>query len=252
MRGFLSEPIYAMRAKDVVKKNRVISAGEMRARLGLREWQLLVLLLFDSDEILEAMWARGAKMVWQLAEAGYDLIVPPSFSTYSPRPRTEFLINVRRSMLYFAALQEAHIPALPRVAWQVSHDAKRFAAWVNANPAVRTVALDWSTYRCAPDWQDQLQGLEVFESHTSRRLKYFINGVTTKDRAKALFSRVSPDRVGITNATTQARVALPKLRLPGDRTGAMFSARREARRRVLAIAAAEIGDARPVATRHAA
>jgi hypothetical protein len=233
LRGVLAEDIYAMRARDVVKKKRVVSANELREVLGLRSTQLIALLLFDRDEILEDMWERGGLLIWELAEAGYDLIVSPSFSTYSPRPRTEFLINTRRSMLYFQALQEAGAPAVARVAWEVTRDAHRFAKWVAANPSVELVALDWSPYRWARDWQDQLDGLSIFDALTDQHLSYFVNGLTTPRRCDALFRVVPPERVRITNATTQARLPPPSLRAPGDRTGATFAARCEIRRSVV-------------------
>jgi hypothetical protein len=237
-RGFLNEGIYAIRARDVVKRKRVISADEMRERLGLRPTQRLLLLLFDRDEILEDMWERSGPLIWALAEAGYDLIVCPSFSTYSPRPRTEFMINTRRSMLYFQALQDAGAPAVARIAWEVSNDARRFAAWASANPCVRLVALDWSTYRSARDWRDQLEGLAIFDTSTGGALTYFVNGATTEARCHELFRVVPPERVRITNATTQARIPPPRLRLAGDQTGATFGERCEVRRGVVERASA--------------
>jgi hypothetical protein len=69
MRGFLDRDVYALKARDVVKKHRVISADEMRDRLGLRSTQALVLVLFDEDEILEDIWARSGLLIWQLAAA---------------------------------------------------------------------------------------------------------------------------------------------------------------------------------------
>jgi hypothetical protein len=46
----------------------------------------LVLILFDEDEILERIWGLGMRLVEQLAEARYEAIVAPSFSTYTPPP----------------------------------------------------------------------------------------------------------------------------------------------------------------------
>jgi hypothetical protein len=221
----------------VVKKTHVIPASEMRRRLGLRPTQLLVLVLFDEDRLLETMWGREITLVQQLARAEYDLVTPPSFSTYTPRPRTEFLINVKRSMIYFEALQLVGAPTIPRLAWQVTHDVRRFAEWTIANPCVRRVALDWSTYRVSRDWDEQLDGLALFDSLTNQTLSYFINGVTTEDRCDALFDILSPERAHITNATTQAEIPTPHIRSTGDQTGARFNARLQTRRDVVVRAA---------------
>jgi hypothetical protein len=239
MHGFLHEDVYALKARDVVRMERVIPADEMRRTLGLHAGQRLILVLFDHDQVLEQLWARSGKGIWQIAEAHYDLVVSPSFSTYIPRPRTEFLINVRRSMLYFRALQHACVPAILRIAWHITHDVDRFATWVVNNPCVQMVALDWSTERYAKGWRDQLRGLARFDRLTGRRLAYFINGVTVPRRCDALYATVPPGRVHITNATTQARIPPPRLRSAGDQTGVTFSARCEARRAVIERAAAK-------------
>lgn len=228
-RGILGERTYAVRARDVVKKDRVIPASELRDHLGLRPSQQLILLLFDADTILESMWERGGLLVWQLKEAEYDLVIAPSFSIWSPRPRTEFMINMRRSILYYRALLDTGIAAIPRLGWQVAADARRWAAWVSANPVVNVVALDWSTYRTAADWNQQLEGLVIFERLTGHRVTYLINGMTTIRRCEAVFRLVPEVRVRITNATTQARIAPRRLRPAGDQTGATFAARRQVR-----------------------
>lgn len=230
LRGYLEEGVYAVRARDVIKSKGVISADEMRRRLGLSQDQLLVLLLFDKDALLENMWARSGHLVWQIAEAGYDLVVCPSFSTYTPRPRTEFLINTKRSMLYFEALQRAGARPVARLAWQVSHDARRYAAWIATNPNIRLVALDWGTYRSAQDWRDQLEGLSIFYAATGNQLTYLINGASRQARCEDIFQVVAPSRIRITNSTTQARIPVPRLRGTGDQTGATFGARLAVRR----------------------
>lgn len=237
LQGFLTESVYILRAADVVKKRRVIGADELRQSLGLRADQRLVLLLFDRDELLEEMWERGLDLVRQLATAGYEAIVAPSFSTYTPRPHTEFMINAKRSMIYFRLLQDAGALAIPRAAWIVSGNARQFADWAQRNPSVEMFALDLATYRCASDWKDQLEGLEIFDSLTDRRLSYLINGVTTAQRCEQLFELVDPNRVRITNATTQARIPRRRLRSTGDQTGATFKARLTVRRSTVENAA---------------
>ncbi len=110
----------------------------------MKQDQRLIVLLFDDDELLESMWTRGATLIRELVDAGFDALITPSFSTYTPRPRTDFLINAKRSLLYFKALQIAGANAIPRIAWTISHDARRIADWTRANPSVEMVALDLS------------------------------------------------------------------------------------------------------------
>jgi hypothetical protein len=197
----------------------------------------LIVLPFDRDEVIEKMWTRGAKLIVELAAADYDAIVSPSFSTYTPRPHTEFMINAKRSLIYFSALQTAGSYAIPRAAWIVSHDARRFAIWAQENPTVEMFAIDLATYRSAGDWREQLEGLELFDSMTEGRITYLINGATTERRCEQLFEIAGLSRVRITNATTQAQIPRPSLRSTGDQTGVTFKSRAEVRRGIVEQAA---------------
>jgi hypothetical protein len=239
-RGYLTEGVYILRASEVVMASRVKSAVEVRDTLGLATTQKLVVLPFDDDEVIEGMWSREERLITELAAAGYDAIVAPSFSTYTPRPRTEYLINMRRSMIYFGALQNAGITALPRLAWNITHDARRCAEWVLGNPGVRMVALDLATHRVAADWEDQMDGLKIFDSMTGEAITYLVNGPTTPDRCEDLLRIAGGARIRVTNATTQVQIPKRRLRLTGDQTGATFAARLEVCRNVLYTAAARL------------
>jgi hypothetical protein len=237
LRGYLDEPVYFIRATEVIRSKRVTTAAEMRRALLLKPEQRLVVLLFDRDKLIESIWTRGAALVRELVDAGYDAIVSPSFSTYTPRPRTDYMINMKRSLIYFEALQIAGAHAIPRVAWMISHDAGRLARWAQNNQAVEMVAIDLSTYRSPADWQTQIEGLEIFDSMTERRISYLINGSTTKQRCEQLYEIAGFDRIRISNATTQARIPAKTIRSTGDQTGPTFKARLALRRRVVDEAA---------------
>lgn len=236
LRGFLDEALYAVRAKEVIGRRRhVLPAAALRSQVGLDSGQQLVVMLFDKDEILERLWSEGARLVPELAAAGYDLVVSPSYSTWSPRPRTEFLYNVKRSLVMFSALQMLGAPAVPRVAWSIEPDVRRFAKWLEQNPAVELVALDWSTYRAEEDWRRQLDGFALFDRLTRRHLVYLINGPSTVERCGDVYAIVPERRVSITNATIGPPGDQPRqLTLtPRERTGPTFRARCGAQREVL-------------------
>ncbi|HET7484444.1 MAG TPA: DUF4417 domain-containing protein [Solirubrobacterales bacterium] len=229
LKGYLHGDAYMLRASDVVREHGVLSATEMRERLGLAPSVRLYLLMFDRDKLLEQIWTRGLDLIEQIAAAGYSAVISPSFSTYTPRPATEFMINSKRSLLYFVALQKHGICAIPRVAWITSKDAIRFGIWIRENPLIETVAIDLSTYRRAEDWREQMEGLELFDRLTDEKLTYLVNGATTEQRCLHLFALLGVDRVRITNATTQARIQSRSLRSTGNQTGVSFSARLEKR-----------------------
>jgi hypothetical protein len=200
----LHEELYAVRAKEVIgRRAHVLTATELRQSVGLRPAQKLVLLLFDSDPILERIWEDARHLLPEIAGAGYEAVVAPSYSIWLPRPRTEFLYNVKRSLVVFQALQQMNVPAIPRVAWVVEHDVRRFAKWAS-DPALTLVALDLMTFRTDADWRRQIEGLELFDRLTGRRLRYLVNGPTTIDRFADLYCCVPARRVSITNATLAA------------------------------------------------
>jgi hypothetical protein len=147
LRGWLTERIYAVRANDVIGRRRhVLRADELRDSVGLEGTQQLVLLLFDRDPILERLWDEAKDLLPEIADAAFDAVVAPSFSIWTPRPRTEFLYQAKRSLIVFHALQRMNVPAIPRVAWLIEHDVQRWAEWASEE-AVRTVALDLMTFR---------------------------------------------------------------------------------------------------------
>ena len=242
--GYLRGNVYFLRVSAVLRTDRVLTAEEMRTRLRLPPTVRLFLLMFDRDRVLEDAWERGLWLIKQIAEARYDGVVSPSFSTYWPRPATEFLINSKRSLIYFAAMQALGIQGIPRVAWMTAQDAIRFGFWVQENPLVGAVALDLSTYRRAEDWREQMEGLELFDRLTGERLTYLINGASVERRCLELFSLLGVARVRITNATTQARIAPRGLRSVDNQVGVTFAARLRKREGAVEAAAARFNEGR--------
>jgi hypothetical protein len=200
--GALDEPVYAVRVDVVIgRRARVLPAADLKNRVGLQPTQKLVLLLFGQDNVLERLWNDGHALLPQIAAAGYDLVVAPSYSTWTPRPRTEHLYNLKRSLIFYRALQQLGVSAVPRLAWVVEQDIRRYAAWVLANPAVELVGLDWTTYRGDTDWWGQMAGLGLLDRLTGRRLRYLINGPTTSSRHADIFTRLGSGRVCLTSST---------------------------------------------------
>ncbi|MGN6588298.1 MAG: hypothetical protein ACTHKT_12660 [Solirubrobacterales bacterium] len=237
--GYLHGDIYFLRISAVLRKDRILSAEELRDRLGLTSRVRLFLLMFDRDRILEVAWERGLRLVEQIAAAGYVGVICPSFSTYWPRPATEFLINSKRSLIYFSILQSRGVRAIPRVAWITAEDAIRFGLWIQENPLIGAVALDLSTYRRAEDWRDQMEGLELFDRLTGERLTYLINGASVERRCLELFTLLGVARTRITNATTQARIKPRRLRSTDNQVGITFAARQSKRQGAVETAAAQ-------------
>jgi hypothetical protein len=221
LRGQLSDPVYYA-GPEVVRKSAVTSCHELRQLVGLSDAQQVGLVLFGGDKRLEMLWAWRLVHVPRIAAAGYAPCVPPSYSNYLDRPRTEFLVNAKRSLAYFALLQTHGVPTMPRVAWIIEHDARRFATWVNANPAVEWVALDVAC-TSVPGWRREMRLLALFDRLTNRRLRYLIHGPAVRRRCVDLYRLIGPDRVHLTNT----RAASMKPTVDGASFGDRFASERE-------------------------
>jgi hypothetical protein len=213
LRSQLSAPAYAITAGQVIgKRDRPLTAAEVRKMVGLGEDHLLLLLLFGYDEYLEHLWNRRTTFLPELATAGFDLIVAPSYSPWEPRPRPEFFYAAKRSLVVFSLLQELGANAIPRVTWQIPYDVERWVAWKARNPVVECVGLDLATYKGDRSFEEQLELLSTFDDQTGRRLSYIVNGPSTFDRIRRVFESAAPDRVYITNSHAIARPAEPGAR----------------------------------------
>jgi hypothetical protein len=198
--GHLHGPVYAVRPKAILNGERIRTAAEVREHLGLGSKQLLVLLLFDDDELLERFY--DPRVAAQLAEAGYDLVVSASYSIWWPRPRLHQLYNLTRSLALCIALQTLGAPAVPRIDWVFAHDVRRWAAWINENPCVELVAIDAQTSKQAggSSWRQLLVGIEEFDRQTNGRLRYLINGPASEGRWAEIYGVLAPERVTFTDA----------------------------------------------------
>ena len=198
--GHLHGPVYAVRPQAILRKGRIRTAAEVRAYLKLGSKQLLVLLLFDEDELLEHFY--DPRVASQLAKAGYDLVVSASYSIWWPRPRMHQLYNMSRSLALCIALQKLDVPAVPRIDWVFAHDVSRWVAWIEENPCVGLVAIDAQTSKgsSSSSWRQLLAGLEEFDRRTGGRLRYLINGPATEGRWAEIYNILSPDRVTLPDA----------------------------------------------------
>jgi hypothetical protein len=207
LRGELGGTTYAIGPQAAWSRRRVKSAEHVRSVTGLRPDQKLGLVLFGRDRLLEELWPRRVPVARAIASAGFDFCVPPSFANYGNRPRTEYLFNVRRSLVFFGLLQDRGVHAIPRLAWLFPHDVERFAAWANENLAVRLVALDIAS-SSAHDWRKELELLVLFDRLTGCRLAYVLHGPSVIERCVDLYRALGTTRVHIANSRAIARPAI--------------------------------------------
>ena len=204
LRGQLDRDFYAVGPDQVVVGRRsVLAADDLREMLELRPDQRLALTVFGADPTMEILWARRRRIVPQIAEAGYDLVAPPSFSARINHPPAEFLYNLKRSFVYFSMLQWAGVPALPRLAWLCEGDVDRVATWCSAQSHLRMVALDMAVKQ-RDEWDRQVALLRRFDLGTDSRLRFLIHGPAVGTRLEELFG-ILGDRASLTGSGAVAR-----------------------------------------------
>lgn len=224
LRGQLARHAYVIGAQEAIgKRKRVLTADRLRELVGIPETVDVYLQLFGADAVLDRLWRERDSLVPQIANAGYARTMGPSYSMWMPRPPPEHLINHKRSQIITRALQDLQTSVVPRVAFAFPGDVRRYARWLQANPATEAAALDLGTYRSARGWREQLEFLAEFDDLTERRLRYWIHGPSTLARLVALFSVIEPTRVTTTNARA---IAFPS----------QFRSREEEARRTVSLA----------------
>jgi hypothetical protein len=199
LRGWLADGAYTVGPWKTIDQRAVMSCSEFREIVGIGPEQRVGLVLFGQDAILERMWERRLLLAPQIARANYDFCVAPSFSNYLGRPRPEYLYNAKRSLHFFDLLQTHGVTAIPRVAWLIDPDVARFAAWVEANPKLKLVALDLSS-SSPSHWRREIEHLRTFDVMTQHRLSYFVHGPSRKGRFLDLYRLLDPERLHLSNS----------------------------------------------------
>jgi hypothetical protein len=204
LRGQLNRPFYAVGPDQIIAQRRsVLAADDLREMLDMSPDQRLALTLFGADPLMEILWARRRTIVPQIAEAGYDIVAPPSFSARINHPPAEFLYNLKRSLVFFSMLQWAGVPTLPRLAWLCEGDVERVAEWCNAQPRLQMVALDLAVKQ-PEEWVRQVALLQRFDSLTGKRLRFLVHGPSAPGRLDELFS-ILADRLRLTGSRAISR-----------------------------------------------
>ena len=92
---------------------------QAREALALQGEQKAVLVGYGEDPLVEAFWTnrRRDRLVEEIASQGWDLVLCPNFSIYGNWPRTEHLLNMRRSLLLAAEFADAGVVAVPNLYW---------------------------------------------------------------------------------------------------------------------------------------
>jgi len=119
--------------------------GNAKRRLGIPETGTLLLAGQASDRLLHGFWCHRTVCgdPWQaIGEAGFDIVLGPDFSVWSNAPRIEYMIEMKRSLVAAAEIQQCGIPVAPNVLLHSGRDVERWADWIKANDTVTAIATN--------------------------------------------------------------------------------------------------------------
>jgi hypothetical protein len=187
----LNWPAYAIGLRRVVSPETLalyprFAGRPAREALGLAEGQLVVLVGYGDDPLVEAVWTRRASLLPAIAEGGWDVVLTPNFSLYGNQPRTEHLLNFRRNLLIAAELQAFGVVAVPNVYWFRREDLDRYVAWMR-DVAPPAIAINLQTFRSNREWADMaLPGLTYLSLRMPAATKLIATGTSRAGRLRTL------------------------------------------------------------------
>jgi hypothetical protein len=173
--------------------------------LGLEPGQLAILSGYGEDPLVEAFWSlrRRDRLIEQIAEQGWDLVLACNYSIYGNWPRQEHLLNMRRSLLLATEFAEAGLPTVPNIYWFRLEDLQRWVEWI-ADVRPPAIAINAQTMRTAADWDSWLlPGLHWLAAHIPADLPVIITGLSRPDRIGAA-TELFGGRLTLLNQTPQA------------------------------------------------
>lgn len=152
--------------------------------LGIGTDTTIVLSGYGEDPLVEAFWTRrrADRLIDRIAGLGFDLVLAPNFSIYGNWPRSEMLINMRRSLLIASEFADAGVPAVPNLYWYRLEDLQRYADWIYTNPPP-AIAVNLQTVREAGNWESWiLPGLTFMAACFPPELPVILTGLSREDR----------------------------------------------------------------------
>lgn len=144
---------------------------------------------YVDDRVLEGLWRNRPLVVAQLRQLDVDLVLTPNFSVWESDPRISQLINIRRAAIYYHALVEAGVPAVPDISFYFFEpDGRLWAEWVNRNPAVRAVSLfcgGKKIHASRRALRETLEDVALFHQSVRPDVTFILGGVHSPERVMA-------------------------------------------------------------------
>jgi len=155
-----------------------------RQALGLKTHQKAVFVGYAEDELVEAFWTSRKRdnLVERIAAQEWDLVLSCNYSIYGDWPRTEHLLNMRRSLLLAQEFAEAGVPVVPNLYWFRLEDLERYRSWIEDAPPP-AIAVNVQTVRDNGTWDTwERPGLHWLAAHLPDDMPIILTGLSRTNR----------------------------------------------------------------------
>ena len=157
----------------------------------------LALELYVEDRVLEGLWAERSRLILELRELRFDLILSPNFSVWRDASRFEQLVQQRRSFAFYHELREAGLPAIPDVGWsRFEPDGRLWAEWINGQPDLHAVSIFCGGRKIHAEQRahrETVEDIALFHAAVRREVIFVIGGVHSPARLRD-YRRTAPGR----------------------------------------------------------
>lgn len=156
----------------------------------------VALELYVEDRVLEGVWVHQLALFEQLARLELDLVLAPNFSVWRDASRFEQLVQMRRSLIWYARALTTGLPIVPDVAWCRPEDGAAWADWINDQEGLEAVSLFTGGKRVVAEVRGHRETVEdVARLHEMVRpeVAFVLGGVHSPHRLRD-YRRVAPGR----------------------------------------------------------
>jgi Domain of unknown function (DUF4417) len=186
----------------------------------------LALQFYVEDRVLEGLWANWRRVIREIAELHFDLVLTPSYSVWRNAPRYEQLVQERRAFVAYHQLVEAGLPAVPDIGFSFFEpDGRLWAEWVNSQPDLQAVSIFCGGKKIHAErraHRETVEDIALFHEQVRPEVTFILGGIHAPRRLLD-YRRAAPGRRlvicnGMAYSLAQRRRLL-------DRAGASMVAR---------------------------
>jgi hypothetical protein len=138
---------YDILAAGSTSGRKLSTPAELRKHFMISPRARVISLSIEKDNRLENYWRRERSRDYpgQLAALGIQYITTPNYSLPLNVPRTEHLVNIRRSLVSGEKLSLAGLNVIPHLNAMTQMDWDHWCGFLREHPAIHYVALEFQT-----------------------------------------------------------------------------------------------------------